>query len=132
MCAGAAWGRLLRRPERKAIVALLGGTLAVVVTMEVASILFGLWLVREHGWSIASVATATFAIGTADLCGEILVLVCLTWQRRDAFAFACACFAVLASRLRGWPGAMGDRPRMSEPCRARGSLPVDMVSCPSE
>lgn len=90
------WGRLLRRPDWRPIVALLIGSLGVVLTMEVASILFGVWLSRAQGWPVGAVATAVFAIGVADLGGELTVLACLTWRRRDAFAFVRTCLAVLA------------------------------------
>ena len=92
-CCGG-WRQLVRRNDWRTLVTVLFSAFGIMLTNEVASITFGMWLARDQGWDVASVGTATFAIGVSDLIGELFVIAFLSCWQRDPFAFSRGCLIV--------------------------------------
>jgi MFS family permease len=82
------WKLFFRRRDRACLLTLLFGGLAIHVVSELAMITFGLWLTDVHGWEVGKVASATFAIGAADLVAEAIVIVAFIRRRVSPFLFA--------------------------------------------
>ena len=83
-------GRYSQLRHRKDVKRVLTMTLALFATQfggELLAVCFGLWLVRVQGLPVEFVATATLAIGVADLLAEALVIVCISWKGYDVFGF---------------------------------------------
>ena len=112
----AAWRPLCRRcvrgADRMLLWPLFVACLATSLLSECATITFGMWLRREQRWGLRSVAAATFAIGTADLVAEAVLICAFTCRGYSPFSFA-----------RGWLGVLLLFCAALPPLCAGGALP---------